>query len=408
MSTYTIDEQINYLRKGLAELIREDDLRQRLILRASQGRPLRVKAGFDPTAPDLHLGHTVLLRKMKHFQDMGHRVIFLVGDSTAMIGDPTGRNATRPPLTREEIEANTETYKTQVFKILDPEKTEVRYNSEWLGKMRYEDMVRLCSRYTVARLLERDDFAKRYAGGVAISMHELLYPLAQGFDSVALECDVEMGGTDQKFNLLVGRELQKDYGQPSQIVATTPLLEGLDGEKKMSKSLGNYIGITEAPEVMFRKVMQIGDGLMFRYYELLTDTTMSEIAALQERIARGELHPMTAKIELGKLIVADFHSAAEAGHAAEEFNRVVRHKEVPSDIQTVPMPDGVLGPAGVHVDKLIARVGLAESVSEARRRREAGAVTINGQRVTDLMFSIAGLSEMLIQAGKQWRRVLFA
>jgi tyrosyl-tRNA synthetase len=408
VSTYTIDEQINYLRKGLAELIREDDLRQRLILRASQGRPLRVKAGFDPTAPDLHLGHTVLLRKMKHFQDMGHRVIFLVGDSTAMIGDPTGRNATRPPLTREEIEANTETYKTQVFKILDPEKTEVRYNSEWLGKMRYEDMVRLCSRYTVARLLERDDFAKRYAGGVAISMHELLYPLAQGFDSVALECDVEMGGTDQKFNLLVGRELQKDYGQPSQIVATTPLLEGLDGEKKMSKSLGNYIGITEAPEVMFRKVMQIGDGLMFRYYELLTDTTMSEIAALQERIARGELHPMTAKIELGKLIVADFHSAAEAGHAAEEFNRVVRHKEVPSDIQTVPMPDGVLGPAGVHVDKLIARVGLAESVSEARRRREAGAVTINGQRVTDLMFSIAGLSEMLIQAGKQWRRVLFA
>jgi tyrosyl-tRNA synthetase len=224
VTNYTIDEQINYLRKGLAELIREEDLRQRLVLRASQGRPLRVKAGFDPTAPDLHLGHTVLLRKMKHFQDMGHRVIFLVGDSTAMIGDPTGRNATRPPLTREKIEANTETYKTQVFKILDPDKTEVRYNSEWLGKMRYEDMVRLCSRYTVARLLERDDFAKRYAGGVAISMHELLYPLAQGFDSVALECDVEMGGTDQKFNLLVGRELQKDYGQPSQIVATTPLL----------------------------------------------------------------------------------------------------------------------------------------------------------------------------------------
>jgi tyrosyl-tRNA synthetase len=407
VTNYTIDEQINYLRKGLAELIREEDLRQRLVLRASQGRPLRVKAGFDPTAPDLHLGHTVLLRKMKHFQDMGHRVIFLVGDSTAMIGDPTGRNATRPPLTREEIEANTETYKTQVFKILDPDKTEVRYNSEWLGKMRYEDMVRLCSRYTVARLLERDDFAKRYAGGVAISMHELLYPLAQGFDSVALECDVEMGGTDQKFNLLVGRELQKDYGQPSQIVATTPLLEGLDGEKKMSKSLGNYIGITEAPEVMFRKVMQIGDSLMFRYYELLTDTSMSEIAALQERIARGELHPMTAKIELGKLIVADFHSTAEAGHAAEEFNRVVRQKEVPSDIETVPMPDGVLGPAGVHVDKLVARVGLAESVSDARRRREAGAVTINGQRVTDLMFSIAGLSEMVIQVGKQWRRVLF-
>jgi tyrosyl-tRNA synthetase len=405
VSNYTIDEQINYLKKGLAELIREEDLRQRLILRAKEGRPLRVKAGFDPTAPDLHLGHTVLLRKMKHFQDMGHRVIFLVGDSTAMIGDPTGRNATRPPLTREEIEANTETYKAQVFKILDPEKTEVRYNSEWLGKMRYEDMVRLCSRYTVARLLERDDFAKRYAGGVAISMHELLYPLAQGFDSVALECDVEMGGTDQKFNLLVGRELQKDYGQPSQIVATTPLLEGLDGEKKMSKSLGNYIGITEAPEVMFRKVMQISDSLMFRYYELLTDTSMSEIAALQERIARAELHPMAAKIELGKLIVADFHSAAEAGRAAEEFNRVVRQKEVPSDIRTVPVPEGVLGPAGIHIDKLVARVGLAESVSEARRRREAGAVTINGLRVADLIFSIGGLNEMLIQVGKQWIRV---
>ncbi|MGD1068527.1 MAG: tyrosine--tRNA ligase [Bryobacteraceae bacterium] len=403
----TLDEQLNYLKKGLAELIREEDLRQRLILRATQGRPLRVKAGFDPTAPDLHVGHTVLLRKMKHFQDMGHRVIFLVGDSTAMIGDPTGRNTTRPPLTREEIEANTETYKEQVFKILDPDKTEVRYNSEWLGKMRYEDMVRLCSRYTVARLLERDDFAKRYTGGIAISMHELLYPLAQAYDSVALECDIEMGGTDQKFNLLVGREIQKDYGQPQQIVATTPLLEGLDGEKKMSKSLGNYIGITEAPEVMFRKVMQISDSLMFRYYELLTDTSMSEIAALEERIARGELHPMTAKIELGKLIVADFHSVAAAGRAAEEFNRVVRQKEVPSDIKTVPAPEGVLGPTGVHVDKLVARIGLAESVSEARRRREAGAVAIEGQRVTDLVFSISGLSEILIQVGKQWRRVTF-
>ncbi len=240
----TPEEQLTYLKKGLSELIREEDLRERIVLRARQGRPLRVKAGFDPTAPDLHVGHTVLLRKMKHFQDLGHRVIFLIGDSTAMIGDPTGRNATRPPLTREEIEANTETYKEQVFKILDPDKTEVRFNSEWLGKMGYGDMVRLCSHYTVARLLERDDFSKRYTAGHPISMHELLYPLAQGYDSVALECDVEMGGTDQKFNLLVGRELQKDYGQPGQIVATTPLLEGLDGEKKMSKSLGNYIGIT--------------------------------------------------------------------------------------------------------------------------------------------------------------------
>jgi tyrosyl-tRNA synthetase len=401
----SIDEQIAYLKKGLAELIREEDLRGRIGMRAREGKPLRVKAGFDPTAPDLHLGHTVLLRKMKHFQDMGHRVIFLIGDSTAAIGDPTGRNTTRPPLTREEIEANTETYKAQVFRILDPANTEVRFNSEWLGRMRYEDMVRLCSRYTVARLLERDDFARRYQGGVAISLHELLYPLVQGFDSVALECDVEMGGTDQKFNLLVGRELQKDYGQPQQIVATTPLLEGIDGEKKMSKSLGNYIGITEAPEVMFRKIMQIGDGLMFRYYELLTDTSMTGIAVLQERIARGELHPMTAKIELGRLIVADFHSLAEASRAAEEFNRVVRHKEVPSDIRTVPAPDGVMGPQGVHVDKLVARIGLAESVSEARRLREAGAVAIEGQRVTELSFSVAGMNEILVHVGKQWRRV---
>jgi tyrosyl-tRNA synthetase len=400
-----VDEQITYFKKGLAELIREDDLKERIILRARQGKVLRVKAGFDPTAPDLHLGHTVLLRKMKHFQDMGHCVIFLIGDSTAMIGDPTGRNATRPPLTREEIEANTETYKSQVFKILDPEKTEVRYNSEWLGKMGYQDIVRLCAHYTIARLLERDDFAKRYATGVPISMHELLYPLAQGFDSVNLECDVEMGGTDQKFNLLVGRELQKDYGQPGQIVATTPLLEGLDGEKKMSKSLGNYIGITEAPGDMFRKVMQISDSLMFRYYELLTDVSMTEIAAMQERIARGELHPMEAKIDLGKLIVADFHSPTEAAAAAEKFNREVRQKEVPSEIKTVPLPEGVMGPNGIHVEKLVARIGLAESGTDASRKRKAGAIEINGVRVTDLLYPVAGLTEILVQAGKNWRRV---
>jgi tyrosyl-tRNA synthetase len=401
----TPEEQITYVRKGLAELIREEDLKERMAMRAKQGRPLRVKAGFDPTAPDLHMGHTVLLRKMKHFQDLGHTVIFLIGDSTAMIGDPTGRNATRPPLTREEIEANTETYKTQVFKILDPEKTEVRYNSEWLGKLGYEGIVRLCARYTVARLLERDDFSKRYKEGQPISMHELLYPLAQGYDSVALECDVEMGGTDQKFNLLVGRELQKDYGQPGQIVATTPLLEGLDGEKKMSKSLGNYIGITEAPEVMFRKIMQIGDTLMFRYYELLTDVSMVEIAAMQERIAQNQLHPMEAKIELGKLVVADFHSAADAAAAADRFNREVRQKEVPSDIPELTLPEGVMGPNGLHMDKLIARIGMAESVSEAGRRRKAGAVEINGSKVIDVAFPTAGLSEILVHVGKQWRRV---
>src|SRR5579862_742 len=283
----TVDEQLSFLTKGCVDVVRAGELKSKLERSAKTGTPLTVKVGFDPTAPDLHLGHAVLIRKLKHFQDLGHRVIFLIGDSTAMIGDPTGRNATRPPLTRDEILANTETYKAQVFKILDPDKTEVRFNSEWLGVMGFGDMVRLCSRYTVARLLERDDFSKRYKDGVAISMHELLYPLAQGYDSVALECDVEMGGTDQKFNLLVGRELQKDYGQPQQIVATTPLLEGLDGVKKMSKSLDNYIGITEPASTMFRKVMQISDELMWRYYELLTDASSGEIAA-----ARAADQPM--------------------------------------------------------------------------------------------------------------------
>src|SRR3984885_3080321 len=315
----TIDEQLTYIRKGMAEIIREEDLRERLTVAAKANRPLRIKAGFDPTAPDLHLGHTVLLRKMKPFQDLGHTVIFLIGDMTAMIGDPSGRNITRPPMTREAIEQNAETYKTQVFKILDPEKTEDRFNSDWLEPLKYLDLIRLFSKYTVARILERDDFAKRYKEGVPISMHELMYPLAQAYDSVALQCDVEMGGTDQKFNLLVGREIQKDFGQLPQIVATVPILEGLDGVNKMSKSLGNYIGITEAPEVMFRKVMQVSDELMFRYYELLTDTSMAQIAEMRARIAAGELNPMEVKIALGKSIVADFHGAQEADRAAKVF-----------------------------------------------------------------------------------------
>jgi tyrosyl-tRNA synthetase len=287
----TIDEQLTYIRKGMAEIIREEDLRERLILAAKENRPLRIKAGFDPTAPDLHLGHTVLLRKMKHFQDLGHTVIFLIGDMTAMIGDPSGRNVTRPPMTREAIEQNAETYKAQVFKILDPVKTEVRFNSHWLEPLQYLDMIKLFSKYTVARILERDDFAKRYKEGVAISMHELIYPLAQAYDSVALECDVEMGGTDQKFNLLVGREIQKDFGQLPQIVATVPILEGLDGVNKMSKSLGNYIGITEPPEVMFRKVMQVSDELMYRYYELLTDLSMAQIAEMRSAYRRRRTAP---------------------------------------------------------------------------------------------------------------------
>jgi tyrosyl-tRNA synthetase len=400
-----VEEQLTYLKKGLTEIIREEDLRERLAQAAQAGRPLRVKAGFDPTAPDLHLGHTVLLRKMKHFQDLGHTVIFLIGDMTSLIGDPTGRNITRPPMTRAEIDRNAETYKAQVFKILHPDRTEVRFNSEWLQPLRFEDMVRLCSRYTVARILERAEFAKRYKDGTPISVHELLYPLTQAYDSVALKCDVEMGGTDQKFNLLVGREIQKDFGQLPQIVATVPLLEGLDGINKMSKSLGNYIGITEAPEVMFRKVMQISDDLMFRYYELLTDRSLVEIDRMRARIAAGELNPMQAKLDLARLIVADFHSPAEARRAEEEFNRVVRRKEVPADIQTVPLPDGVHNDGGIRVDKMLARTGLADSVSDAVRKIKAGAVEINGQRVHELVLADAP-PELVVQAGKNWRRVV--
>ncbi|MFN7997959.1 MAG: tyrosine--tRNA ligase [Bryobacteraceae bacterium] len=399
-----VDEQLTYLKKGLSEIIREEDLRERLTQAVQSGKPLRVKAGFDPTAPDLHVGHTVLLRKMKHFQDLGHTVIFLIGDMTSLIGDPTGRNITRPPMTREDIDRNAETYKTQVFKILHPEKTEIRYNSEWLQPLRYQDMVRLCSRYTVARILERDDFAKRYKEGTAISMHELLYPLAQGYDSVALKCDVEMGGTDQKFNLLVGRELQRDFGQAPQIVATVPLLEGLDGVNKMSKSLGNYIGITEAPDVMYRKVMQISDDLMFRYYELLTDRSMADMDQLRAKIANQQVHPMQAKADLARLIVADFHSAADAAGAEEAFNRVVRQKEVPAEIRTVALPDGVRVDAGIRVDKMLARTGMAESVSDAVRKIKAGAVEINGQRIHDLVLG-GTPSELIVQVGKQWCKI---
>ena len=399
-----VDQQLSYVKKGLAELIREEDLRQRLTEAAKEGRPLRVKAGFDPTAPDLHLGHTVLLRKLKHFQDLGHEVIFLIGDMTGLIGDPTGRNATRPPMTRVEIEQNAETYKNQVFKILDPEKTEVRFNSSWLGPLKFEDLIRLCSKYTVARLLERDDFSKRYKEGIPISVHELLYPLAQGFDSVALKCDVEMGGTDQKFNLLVGREIQRDYGETPQIVATVPILEGLDGVEKMSKSKGNYIGITEAPKTMFRKVMQISDELMYRYYELVTDMASDQIVALRESINSGKQDPMEAKMNLGRRIVADFHSAEEAEAARDAFVREVRQGLEPLDTETVDLPEEAKTGKGIRVDKLIAKLGLVGSVSEAGRKIKEGAVEINNQRVADLVLN--GTDRLLvIRVGKKWKRV---
>jgi tyrosyl-tRNA synthetase len=399
-----VAEQLNYLKKGLAELIREEDLRERLTAAAKENRPLRVKAGFDPTAPDLHLGHTVLLRKMKHFQDLGHTVIFLIGDMTGLIGDPTGRNVTRPPMTRDEINKNAQTYREQVFKILDPEKTEIRFNSEWLEPLTFENVIRLCSKYTVAQLLERNDFSKRFKEGVPVSVHELLYPLSQAFDSVALECDVEMGGTDQTFNLLVGREIQKDYGQAPQIVATVPILEGLDGVEKMSKSKGNYIGITEPAKVMFRKVMQISDELMYRYWELLTDLQMDEIARLRSDVASGAKDPMQVKMELGRRIVADFHSQSEADQAVEAFDREVRQGLEPADTETVDLPALAKTEKGIRVDKLLAAVGLADSVTDATRKIKAGAVEINGNLHKDLLLSAAD-GTLVVRLGKKWKRV---
>ena len=404
MSFAPVEEQLRYLKKGLAELIREEELRERLSVAAKENRPLRVKAGFDPTAPDLHLGHTVLLRKMKHFQDLGHTVIFLIGDMTGLIGDPTGRNVTRPPMTRHEIQCNAETYKQQVFKILDPDKTEIRLNSAWLEPLTFENLIRLCSKYTVARLLERDDFSKRFKEGIPISVHELLYPLAQAFDSFALECDVEMGGTDQKFNLLVGREIQKDYGQPPQIVATVPLLEGLDGIEKMSKSKGNYVGIAEPPKIMFRKIMQISDELMYRYFELLTDMQLYEIAQLREDISVGRKDPMGVKMDLGRRIVADFHSESDADGAFDAFNREVRQGLEPIDTETVDLPGGLLSEKGVRVDKLIATIGLAESVTDATRKLKAGAVEINGTVHRDLYLKTSERL-LVIRVGKRWKRV---
>ncbi len=392
-----VSEQLTYLKKGFSEIIREEDLKTRLDECIKAGRPLRVKAGFDPTAPDLHVGHTVLIRKMKHFQDLGHTAIFLIGDGTAMIGDPSGRNVTRPPMTREQIQENAETYKTQVFKILDPEKTEIRFNSEWLDALNFEGLIRLSAKYTVARILERDDFTKRLKDGMPISMHEILYPLVQGYDSVALKCDIELGGTDQRFNLLVGRELQKDWGQAPQIVATVPLLEGLDGVEKMSKSKGNYIGITEPAKVMYRKAMSISDTLMWRYWELLTDASLAEIAEMKSR------EPMGVKKELAARIVTDFHDAAAARQAAEDFAREVQQGGVPSDIETVALPAEARVAAGVQVPKMLAAVGLAPSRTEADRLVKAGSVEIDGTKWTEMVHP--GGSVLTIRAGKKWKKV---
>jgi tyrosyl-tRNA synthetase len=392
------EDQIAELQRGADEVLTAADLRKKL----SRGVPLRVKAGFDPTAPDLHLGHTVLLTKMRHFQQFGHEVTFLIGDFTSLIGDPSGRNVTRPPLTREEIEANAHTYEAQVFKILDREKTRIDFNSRWLAKLTSVEFVKLSAHYTVARMLERDDFAKRYKAGVPISIHEFLYPLAQGYDSVAMRADVELGGTDQKFNLLVGRTLQEAYGQEAQVVMTLPLLEGTDGVNKMSKSLGNYIGITEEPDSMFGKVMSISDELMWRYFELLSFRPLGEIAALRKEAATGR-NPRDIKFELAREIVARFHDAAAAERAQKSFIARVSEKAVPDDLPLKVIPvDGT----GLRVANLLKEAGLAASTSEANRKIEEGAVRIDGTRLTDRGLILKPGAEHVFQVGaKRFARV---
>jgi len=396
----TPGEQFDYISKGAVEIIQATELKERLEQAVTRRHPLRIKAGFDPTAPDIHLGHTVLIRKLKHFQDCGHTVIFLIGDFTGLIGDPSGRNSTRPPLSAEQIADNAETYKKQVFKILDPEKTVIDYNSRWLGALRGEDWIRLCSKYTVSQMLEREDFHARFQKETPISLHELLYPLTQGYDSVALEADVELGGTDQKFNLLVGRELQRSYGQPPQIVLTMPLLEGIDGVQKMSKSLGNYVGIEEQPEEMFGKLMSISDELMFRYWELLTDDSRSAIAARKQAVKSGQEHPMKLKMELAKRIISDFHSHEAAERAAEEFSRVFSGKDIPSDVEVRRVSRS---PQKIRLSKLLAQLSLAASVSEANRLIEQGGVEINGVRASRVTadFDLSAASEFIIKVGKR-------
>jgi tyrosyl-tRNA synthetase len=394
----TVDEQLSYLTKGCVDIVRAGELKAKLQL----GRPLAVKVGFDPTAPDLHLGHTVLLRKMKHFQDLGHRVIFVIGDFTGMIGDPTGRSKTRPPLTDEEISRNAETYKSQVFRLLDRDKTVVAFNSEWLHPLGAEGLIRLAARYNVAQMLERRDFKQRYEGGKPIAIHEFLYPLAQAYDSVFLQADVELGGTDQLFNLNVGRDLMPAYGLPAQVVMTTPLLEGLDGVEKMSKSLGNYVGVTDAPDEMFGKLMSMSDDLMWRYYLLLTDLSESEVAGLRRRVEGGQLHPKQAKVDLASRLVTDFHSAESAERAAASFEaRFTRGELVDLPTVTVGVADGSIG-----LPRLVAAAGLAASSSEASRKIQQGAVKVDREKVTDVKARIdVTRGELVLEVGRRAVRV---
>jgi tyrosyl-tRNA synthetase len=397
----SVDEQLAYLKKGAAEIIREDELKAKLAKSLETGKPLRVYLGVDPTAPDLHLGHTVVLRKLKHFQDMGHTAVFLIGDFSAMIGDPTGVSETRPPLTREQVDANAKTYLEQVFKILDREKTEVRRNSDWLGKMSAGDVVRLCSHYRLARMLEREDFRSRLGEGQPISVHELLYPLLTAIDAVNLKSDVELGATEQKFNLLVHREIQREYGLPGQVILTMPILVGLDGQRKMSKSLGNYVGITEAPSEMFGKMMSIPDELMWSYYELLTDRTPDQIAALKKDVSGGKMHPMDAKMQLAQEVIAGFHGEDAARKAAENFQRVFRDRQAPEEAPVVRLPVEAI--IGKKLTTLLVDLKLVPSKTEAVRLIEQGGVEIDGERVNDPRKEVKTYKpgEFLLRAGKK-------
>ncbi|MDR3752651.1 MAG: tyrosine--tRNA ligase [Terracidiphilus sp.] len=412
MSTFKpVDEQMDLLEKGAAEIIRVSDLRERLEESRKTGRPLRVKAGFDPTAPDLHLGHTVLMRKLRHFQQLGHTVIFLVGDFTSLIGDPTGRNVTRKPLTRAEIDKNAETYKEQVFRILDAQATEVRYNSEWLGKLGYEDTVRLTAHFTVSQMLERDDFSKRFQAEQPISLHELLYPVMQGYDSVCLECDVELGGTDQKFNLLCGRELQRQYGQKPQIVLMTPILEGLDGVQKMSKSLGNAIGINEPASEMYGKLMSISDELMWKYWVLLTDLKQSEIEAMRAEVAAGKLHPMETKKKLARTIAAGFHGEAVAASADENWARMFQQKGDSEDLEEVLISHATVAGTEanqIRLPKLLVAMGLAASGTEANRKIAEKAVRVDGDVVESLLIPAQLPARLTVRLGKRAKVAVIA
>jgi tyrosyl-tRNA synthetase len=395
-----VDEQLALIKKGTQEIIREGELKARLERSLATGKPLRVKAGFDPTAPDLHLGHTVLIQKLKHFQDLGHQVIFLIGDFTGLIGDPSGKSETRPPLTEEEVKANAETYERQIFKVLDPEKTVIDFNSRWMKGMQAQDLIKLAARHTVARMLERDDFNKRYVAQTPIAIHEFLYPLIQAYDSVALEADVELGGTDQKFNLLVGRDIQREYGQEPQVVITLPLLEGLDGVQKMSKSLGNYVGIDEPPGEMFGKLMSVPDSLMLRYYELLSDISPDDLARLERDLASGAKHPRDAKEELAVELVARYHGLAAAQHAAQEFAHIFREGGLPDEIEEISLAlQG--GDAGFLLPNIMVEAGTAASTSEARRLIKQGGVKVDGEKVTDVNLELPVGRTFLLQVGKR-------